>query len=138
MTAWANKWRALSRLGNSTVLVAGLLAVLAMVAICYNTIRLQVLTRAEEAAVMRLFGATPAQIRRPFVYFGGLQGLVCGGLAVGLLQAALIAIEPSLGLLIQQYGIPEPAGLSGQDMATVVAFSTIWGATGAWLACRNY
>ena len=135
---WASRWRSLSRLGNLSVLVAGLLAVLAMVAICYNTIRLQVLTRAEEAAVMRLFGATPAQIRRPFVYFGGVQGLVSGAIAVGLVQAALIATEPSIGQLIQQYGIPRPAGLSGQDMVTVVAFSAVWGAMGAWLACRSY
>src|SRR5690349_15462987 len=71
--AWAGRWRALARLGNSAVLAGGLLAVLAMVAICFNTIRLQVLTRAEEAAVMRLFGATDSQIRRPFLYFGGLQ-----------------------------------------------------------------
>lgn len=136
--AWASKWRTLARLGNSIVLGAGLLAVLAMVAICYNTIRLQVLTRAEEAAVMRLFGATDAQIRRPFVYFGGLQGLVSGALAVALLHIVLVAIEPSLGQLIQQYGIPKPAGLSGPDMLTVVAFSAVWGATGAWLACRGY
>jgi cell division transport system permease protein len=136
--SWASKWRALSRLANSTVLVAGLLAVLAMVAICYNTIGLQVLTHAEEAAVMRLFGATPGQIRRPFVYFGGLQGLISGGLAVGLLQAAVIAIEPSLGQLIQQYGIPAPTGLSAHDAVTVVAFSATWGAAGAWLACRRY
>jgi cell division transport system permease protein len=136
--AWARKWRTLAQLGNSTVLAAGLLAVLAMVAICYNTIRLQVLTCAEEAAVMRLFGATEAQIRRPFVYFGGLQGLVSGALAVALLQIVLIAIEPSLGQLIQQYGIPKPAGLSGEEIVTVVTCSAVWGAMGAWLACRGY
>jgi len=47
----------------------------ALVAVTFNTIRLQVLTRREEIEVSKLIGATDPFIRRPFLYFGTLQGL---------------------------------------------------------------
>ena len=52
-------------------------------AITFNTIRLQILTRSEEIEVSKLIGATNPFIRRPFLYFGALQGLA-GGVAAWL------------------------------------------------------
>jgi len=86
--AWAGRWRTLARLGNSAVLAGGLLAVLAMVAICFNTIRLQVLTQREEILVSKLIGATDSFIHRPFYYTGALLGLCAGGVALGAVALA--------------------------------------------------
>ena len=55
----------------------------ALVAVTFNTIRLQILTRREEIEVSKLIGATNPFIRRPFLYFGALQGLAGGLIGVG-------------------------------------------------------
>ena len=54
-----------------------------------HLIRLQVLTRREEIEVSQLIGATAADVRRPFLYHGMLEGALAGAVAVGL--AAVIA-----------------------------------------------
>src|SRR5690606_32566280 len=50
-----------------------------VIAVVFNTIRLQVMTQQEEIEVSRLVGATDAYIQRPFYYSGALLGL-CGGI----------------------------------------------------------
>ncbi|MEP6701788.1 MAG: FtsX-like permease family protein [Betaproteobacteria bacterium] len=101
--------------------------------------RLQVLTRTEEIAVLRLFGATAAQIRRPFLYFGAAQGLGAALLAWGTVAGFVIWIEPRLAELFQQYGLTgKLIGLSGSDGLSLLGFSTLVGALGAWLAAREH
>lgn len=81
---WARRLEALLRLGRTGVmLLTGLLGV-GLVAISFNTIRLQVLTQRPEIELSRLLGASDGFIRRPFYWFGVLQGLL-GGLAAWLL-----------------------------------------------------
>jgi cell division transport system permease protein len=136
--AWSRRLRALVGAGEAIVLGAGLLLSLAMLAICFNTIRLQVLTRSEETTVLTIFGATPSQIRRPFLYLGALQGLAAGLFAWGAAAGFIAVLEPKLGELIQTLG--GPAGLAGlpiSDGLSLVAFAGAVGALGAWLAGRN-
>ncbi|MEF3192712.1 MAG: ABC transporter permease, partial [Halothiobacillaceae bacterium] len=52
-----------------------------------NTIRLELERRAEEVRLLQLIGATPAFIRRPLLYAGGILGL--GGALLGLVFAKL-------------------------------------------------
>jgi cell division transport system permease protein len=65
-------------------LVIGLAFAVVAVVIIGVTIRITVLQRAKEIAIMRLVGATNGYIRRPFV----LEGLIMGVLG-GLLAAAM-------------------------------------------------
>ena len=75
---WAQRLNAILGLGQEFVtLLAGLLGA-ALVAVSGNTIRLQILTRRAEIEVSQLIGATHRYIRRPFLYFGVLQGLFGG------------------------------------------------------------
>ena len=46
-----------------------------------NTIRLGIESQREEIGIIRLFGATNAFIRRPFLYIGLWLGLIAGGVA---------------------------------------------------------
>ena len=73
------RFDAFLRIGKLVVtLIAGVFAA-ALVAATFNTIRLQIMANAAEIEVARFVGATDAFIRRPFQYFGALQG-GCGGL----------------------------------------------------------
>ena len=88
---WARKLEAILALGRLMVWMLGTLLGLALVAITFNTIRLQILTRRVEIEVSKLIGATNPFIRRPFLYFGALQGLA-GGLAAWLLVTGGVQI----------------------------------------------
>ncbi len=105
----------------------------------FNTIRLQVLTRAAELDVASLFGATPAYMRRPFLYFGALQGLAAGLLAVAAVQAALWGFNRRIGPVLELVGLPEgfaPLSAAGADVALAIGFGLGW--LGAWLAVSRH
>jgi cell division transport system permease protein len=80
-SAWAYKLEALLKFGRMMVLILASLLSLALIAITFNTIRLQILTQRDEIEVAKLIGATNGFIRRPFLYFGALQGLFGGIMA---------------------------------------------------------
>ena len=86
---WARKLDAALRFGRTAVGILGGLLAAALVAVTFNTIRLQILTRREEIEVSKLIGATNPFIRRPFLWFGALQG-VAGGLAAWLIIALAV------------------------------------------------
>lgn len=84
---WARRLAALLKIGRTGVVLLALLLGVGLVAITFNTIRLQVMTRRAEIELSRLLGATDAFIRRPFHYFGILLGLA-GGIVAWLIVAA--------------------------------------------------
>jgi cell division transport system permease protein len=57
------------------------------------TIRMTVLARAREIAVMRLVGATDGFIRRPFLLDGFVKGVTGGLLALGLTWVATLLVS---------------------------------------------
>lgn len=132
---WSDRLRLLASTGEVVVLGLGIVLGLAMLAISFNTIRLQVLTRTEEIAVLRLFGATRSYIRRPFLYFGALQGLGAALFAWGVASGSLLWIEPRLAALLDAYGLPgRLAGITPADGLALLGFSAAVGLLGAWLA----
>ena len=60
-----------------------------------NTIRLAIMARRKEIAIMRLVGASNGFIRGPFLMEGALHALIGSLLAVGVLQ------------VLRMYGIPK-------------------------------
>lgn len=64
-----------------------LVSLLVFVALIFinNTIRLAIMARRKEIAIMRLVGASNGFIRGPFLMEGALQALVGAGLAIGIL-----------------------------------------------------
>lgn len=136
---WAGKLDAILRLGQGLVLLlAGLLG-FALVAITFNTIRLQVLTRREEIQVSKLIGATNAFIRRPFLYFGTLQGLAGGGIGLLLLYAGPLFLNRSVAELARLYASDfRLLLLSIPDGLAVLGFSAALGWLGAWLSMARH
>jgi len=65
----------------------------ASIIIIGTTIRLTVMQRSQEIAIMRLVGATSGFIRFPFLLEGAFKGALGGLLAVGLSFAAFLVVS---------------------------------------------
>jgi len=103
-SAWIKRFDAFLRLGKlALAMLTGLFAA-GLVAVTFNTIRLQVMAQAAEIEVARMIGATDAFIRRPFYYFGALQGALGGLLAAALVIGALRLLAAPVGELAVLYG----------------------------------
>lgn len=121
-SAWVKRFDALLRLGRLALwILAGIFGA-GLVAATFNIIRLQVMAQAAEIEVARMIGATDAFIRRPFYYFGALQGalggLLAGGLAVGIIHllgapAGELAELYGASFALRGPGVAEFAALGG-------------------------
>ena len=90
---WVKRLHQLRNIAGVTGLVLGLAFAAVAVIIIGATIRMTVLARGKEIAIMRLVGATDGFIRRPFLIQGFLKGVVGGLLALLLTWAATRLIE---------------------------------------------
>lgn len=136
---WA---RRLAAAGAVVEVALGVLAALlgaALVAVTFNTIRLQILTQRDEIEVSKLLGATDAFIGRPFYYLGLLQGLVGGGLALAIVAAALALLNSEVRLLAESYGSNfRFAFLPLADAGLVLLLAAALGWLGARLSVRRH
>jgi len=138
-SAWARKLDALIGFVRLAVLIlAGLLSI-ALVAITFNTIRLQILTRRDEIEISKLIGATDGFIRRPFLYFGLAQGLAAGIAAYLLIVASLALLNLKLGTLAELYGSSFSLHyLDVADSLSLLVFAAYLGWLGAWLSVSQH
>ncbi|MFZ2300396.1 MAG: permease-like cell division protein FtsX [Gallionella sp.] len=138
-SAWAYKLEALLKFGRVAVLILACLLSLALIAVTFNTIRLQILTQRDEIEVSKLIGATNSFIRRPFLYFGAIQGLLGGISAWLIVTASLLLLNNQLGALTQLYAsqfVLHP--LSAGDSLSLLLFSVYLGWLGAWLSVARH
>jgi cell division transport system permease protein len=138
-STWAQRLAALERLGRlGLALLAGLLGA-GLVAVTFNTIRLQILTLREEIEVSKLIGATDAFIRRPFYYAGLLQGAAGGALALAIVAVLLAALNVEVRSLADSYGSSfRFAFLSGPSALAVLALAGGLGWLGAHLSVSRH
>jgi len=90
---WVEKLDRMRTIAGAVGLVIGGAFALVAVIIIGTTIRMAVLQRSREIAVMRLVGATDGFIRLPFLLEGVLKGVLGGLAALGLSWAAWMAID---------------------------------------------
>lgn len=100
---WARKLSAFVEFGKHAVFFLTLVLGLALVFVMANTIRLQILNQREEIEVSRLIGATPSFIRRPFLYFGAMQAVLGGLLALGLVTLGIYGLNQATAPLVKLY-----------------------------------
>ena len=136
---WARRLHAALRVGRTLTFLLGALLACALVAVTFNTIRLQILTRREEIEVSRLIGATNPFIRRPFLYFGAIQG-VAGGVTAWLVVAiAVWILNRDLAGLAALYASTWRLGpLPPADATALLVFSSRLGWLGAWLSVSRH
>jgi len=90
---WVEKLDRLRQIAAAVGIVVGAAFAIVAIIIIGTTIRMAVLQRSREIAIMRLVGATDGFIRRPFLLQGAIKGLLGGAAAVGLSFAAYALID---------------------------------------------
>lgn len=138
-TDWARKLDAILDVGRLVVIMLASVFGTALIIVMFNTIRLQLLTRRDEIELSKLIGATDSYIRRPFLYFGALQGLLGAALAWLLLYFAIIRLNEALAELARLYDTTIILHhLSWQDSLVLLLFSSALGWIGArWSVARH-
>jgi cell division transport system permease protein len=136
---WARRLEAGLRAALLAVWLLATLFAFALVAVTFNTIRLQILTRREEIEVSKLIGATDSFIRRPFLYFGALQGLAGGLAAWAIIWVGVQLLNGALADLSRLYAAQvELQHLGLEDSGSLLAFSAILGWFGSWLSVNRH
>jgi cell division transport system permease protein len=137
--AWARRLAALAATGRLAIWLLSALLGAGLVAVTFNTIRLQILTQREEIEVAKLIGATDAFIRRPFYYLGLLQGAAGGLVALIIVSASLVLLNREVRALSESYGSSFRFDLLGPgDSAALVAFAGLLGLVGAQLSVSRH
>jgi cell division transport system permease protein len=119
---WVEKLDRLRQIAAAVGLVVGTAFAIVAIIIIGTTIRMAVLQRGREIAIMRLVGATDGFIRRPFLLQGAIKGMLGGLVAVGLSFAAYALINR---WLIQA------AFFSREQALAIVGFGTLIGLFGS-------
>jgi len=134
-SAWVKRFDAFLRLGKLALLMLAGVFATGLVAVTFTTIRLQVMAQAAEIEVARLIGATDTFIRRPFYYFGALQGVLGGLLAALLVISALNLLSAPVAELASLYAgsfsLRPPNGI---EVAALAAVGALLGWIGAQLS----
>ncbi len=119
---WVEKLDRLRQIAAAVGLVVGAAFAVVAIIIIGTTIRMAVLQRGREIAIMRLVGATNGFIRRPFLLQGAIKGMLGGLVAVGLSYGAYTLINR---WLIQA------AFFSNLQALAIVGFGTLIGLFGS-------
>lgn len=103
-----------------------------------NTIRLAILARRKEIAIMRLVGASNGFIRGPFLMEGALHALIGSLLAVGVLQALRSAAIPRVQAALPFLSLEVDGGTYAMIYLSLVAAGLVIGLIGSAFAMRRY
>lgn len=138
-SAWARRLAALAGVARLAIALLGTLLAVGLVAITFNTIRLQMLSQRAEIELSRLIGASDAFIRRPYFYLGAVQGLFGGLVALLLVAGGLAALNIGVADLAASYGSGfRLSFLTPGDALAVALFSAVLGWFGAYLSVSRY
>ena len=120
--------------------VLALIALLIFIALVFinNTIRLAILARRKEIAIMRLVGASNGFIRGPFLMEGALHALIGSLLAVGVLQALRSAAIPRVQAALPFLSLEVDGGTYAVIYLSLVGAGLVIGLVGSAFAMRRY
>ncbi len=119
---WVEKLDRLRQIAAAVGIAVGAAFAVVAIIIIGTTIRMAVLQRSREIAIMRLVGATDGFIRRPFLLQGAIKGMLGGLVAIGLSYAAYAMINRWL---------IHAAFFSQEQALAIVGFGTLIGFFGS-------
>ncbi|HLP81118.1 MAG TPA: permease-like cell division protein FtsX [Nitrosomonas sp.] len=138
-SVWIERLHELLKLGRFMVLMLAIFLSIAIIAIMFNTIRLQILTQQNEIEISKLIGATDSFIRRPFLYFGTLQGFLSGVAALMIISFFIEKLNAELVGLTRVYHIDfHLQHLSVDDSLSLLIFSACLGWSGARISVASH
>lgn len=117
-----------------------LIALLIFIALIFinNTIRLAILARRKEIAIMRLVGASNGFIRGPFLMEGALHAIIGSLLAVGCLQLLRVFAIPQLENAIKFLNFDVGSTTYLFICIALVVIGLVVGLVGSAFAMRRY
>jgi len=138
-SAWVKRLAALLGVLRLVLLLLAVTLGVVVIAVVFNTIRLQVLTQRDEIAVSKLLGATDNFIHRPFYYTGALLGLCAGAVALGGVALALQPLNAAIAEFARLYASEfQLAPLSTPEVGGLLAISAALGLIGAMLSVQRH
>ncbi|QYF94401.1 permease-like cell division protein FtsX [Massilia sp. PAMC28688] len=138
-SAWVKRLSALLGVLRTALLLLAITLGMVVIAVVFNTIRLQVLTQREEIAVSKLLGATDNFIHRPFYYTGALLGLCAGAVALGAVVLSLRPLNTAIAEFAKLYASQfQLVPLHPLAMALLLAISAFLGLLGAMLSVQRH
>lgn len=138
-SAWVKRLESLVALGRTAVLILAALLAGGLVAVIFNTIRLQILTQKDEIEVSKLIGATDAFIRRPFFHLGALLGILGGTAALGIVYLCMRILNGRILELARLYGSDFALSFfNPPDCLALIAFAAILGWLGAYMSVSRH
>ncbi len=119
---------------------AALIILLIFIALVFinNTIRLAILARRKEIAIMRLVGASNGFIRGPFLMEGALHAIIGAALAVGSLELLRNLALPRLQTALTWLPLDLSANTFILFYVLLAAFGLVIGLIGSAFAMRRY
>src|SRR6266576_2562624 len=126
---WVENVDRLRGLAAAVGIVVGAAFAVVAIIIIGTTIRMAVLQRSREIAIMRLVGATDGFIRRPFLLQGAIKGLFGGLVAIGLSFAAY--------LWINRY-LLQSAFFTNEQASAIVGFGALIGLFGSAMSVGRH
>ena len=127
---------------TNAIRVAGiaLIALLIVIAFIFinNTIRLAILARRKEIAIMRLVGASNGFIRGPFLAEGSLHAIIGALLAIGCMELARNFVLPQISTALPWLPVSLDLSMFLMIYVALLIAGLVIGLLGSMFAMRRY
>jgi cell division transport system permease protein len=136
---WVRRLLVILQVLQRAVIVLSCLLAVAVLLIIGNTIRLAIFNRKTEIEINKLFGATDAFVRRPFLYSGFIHGLLGGLIAWLLIVLSMKLLDGPVARLAALYHSHfQLTGFSPGEFLALVLAGGVLGLAGSWLAVYRH
>jgi cell division transport system permease protein len=137
--AWLKRLYAILHIVERGVLILAALLAAGVVLVVGNTMRLGIENRRQEIEIAKLFGATDAFIRRPFLYSGLLYGALGGLIAWLLVWGCFVLLDEPVHRLSALYsGDYRLQSLGPLASVVLLAGGAALGLLGSWLSVGRH